>query len=74
MPILTVRVTDEELAVIKNYAKINNCTISDFVRKTMLEKIESEFDLNVFAEYEKEKAEGEVSTRPISELWNELAL
>ena len=40
----------------------------------MLERIEDEYDLKVFEEYEAEKKSGTLKTRPISELWKELDL
>ncbi|WP_442856027.1 DUF6290 family protein [Butyrivibrio sp. LB2008] len=38
----------------------------------MTKKSENEFDLNLFEEYEKEKADGTLVTRPIEKLWKEL--
>ena len=40
----------------------------------MLERIEDEYDLKAFEEYESEKQPGTLKTRPISELWEELDL
>ena len=40
----------------------------------MLERIEDEYDLKVFADYEAEKVAGTLKTRPIGELWKELDL
>jgi len=40
----------------------------------MLEKIEDEYDLKVFEEYEAKKQAGRLKTRPINELWKELDL
>jgi len=40
----------------------------------MLERIEDEYDINVFEEYEAEKQSGTLKTRPINELWKELEL
>ena len=74
MATISLRVPQDELKVFKSYAKLNNTTVSSMMRKTMLERIESEYDLNVFADYESDKASGELSTRPVSELWDELGL
>ena len=62
------------LNIFKSYAKHNNSTLSEIIRKTMLERIEDEYDLKVFADYEAEKKAGTLKTRPISELWKELDL
>ena len=48
--------------------------MSEIIRITMLEKIEDEYDLKVFEEYEAKKQAGRLKTRPINELWKELDL
>ena len=40
----------------------------------MMERIEDEYDMRVFAKYEVEKANGNLNTRSIDELWKELEL
>ena len=74
MSIISLRVPEEELNIFKSYAKHNNTTLSEIIRTTMIEKIEAEYDLQVFADYEAEKAAGTLKTRPISELWKEIDL
>lgn len=74
MSIISLRVPEEELNIFKSYAKHNNTTLSEIIRTTMIEKIETEYDLQVFADYEAEKAAGTLETRPISELWKEIDL
>ena len=74
MGTISLRVPDNELKAIKSYAYINNISVSDAIRRVMLEKIEDEYDLKVFEEYEEEKASGKLKTRPIEELWDELNL
>ncbi len=72
MTTISLRVPENELNILKSYAKINNTTLSEIIRKTMLERIEEEFDIKVFAEYEEEKKAGTLKIRPINELWKEL--
>jgi len=74
MSTISLRVPENELNIFKSYAKHNNCTLSEIIRTTMLERIENEYDLKVFAEYEAEKAAGTLKTRPVNELWEELDL
>ena len=74
MSIISLRVPEEELNIFKSYAQHNNTTLSEIIRTTMIEKIEAEYDLQVFADYEAEKAAGTLETRPISELWKEIDL
>ena len=74
MGTISLRVPDEELRAFKSYAALNNWSLSDAIRKTMIERIEEEYDMRVFAEYEEEKKDGNLKTRPIEELWEELDL
>lgn len=74
MSMISLRVPEKELNIFKSYAKHNNSTLSEIIRITMLERIEYEYDVKVFEEYEKEKERGVLKTRPINELWEELEL
>lgn len=74
MPTISLRVPEKELDVFKSYAEHNNATLSEIIRTTMLERIEDEYDLKVFAEYEAEKQAGTLKTRPVNELFEELGL
>ncbi|MBQ8306966.1 MAG: CopG family transcriptional regulator [Blautia sp.] len=42
---ISVRISDEDLTLIKKYSKLHGISVSDFARRAMLEKIEDEFDL-----------------------------
>ena len=74
MSIISLRVPENELNIFKNYAKHNNTTLSDVIRTTLLERIEAEYDLDVFKDYETERQSGTLKMRPINELWEELGL
>jgi hypothetical protein len=74
MSTISLRVPEEELNIFKSYAQLNNWSLSEAIRETMFEKIEDEFDLKVFEEYENEKANGTLITRPIDELWKDLEI
>ena len=74
MSTISLRVSDEELRILKSYAKINNYSLSEIIRVTMLERIEEEYDLRVLSEYENEKVTEQLKTKPITELWKELNL
>lgn len=74
MSTISLRVPEQELSLFRDYAKINNCSLSEIIRNTMLERIEDEFDRKVFAEYEKEKTAGTVKTYSHNEAWKELGL
>ena len=74
MSVISLRVPENELNIFKSYAKHNDKSLSEIIRITMLERIEDEYDLKAFEEYEAEKQSGTLKTRPVSELWKELDL
>lgn len=45
---ISLRLSEEDTALIKNYADMNGMTISELFRKTVLEKIEDEYDLAAY--------------------------
>ncbi len=53
---VSIRMNDKELEIIKKYAELNGTTVSEVMRKAILEKIEDEFDIflyeEAFGEYE----------------------
>ena len=72
MAIINIRVSDEELNILKRYACIHNTNLSSIIRKTIMEHVEDEYERAVFSEYEENKAKGNIKTRPIDELWKDL--
>ena len=51
---LSVRFNERDEQLVKNYAALNNMSLSDFIRNAVMEKIEDECDL---AAYDKAIAE-----------------
>lgn len=45
---ISLRISDEEAALMRNYAQMNGITLSDLVRKCVLERIEDEYDLKAY--------------------------
>lgn len=45
---ISVRLSPEETAVIKKYARLKGVTVSDLVRQTVLARIEDEHDLTAY--------------------------
>lgn len=58
---ISLRLNDEDTMLIKKYAEINKVSVSDLIRQTVLEKIESEYDLESF-----EKAMEEYKANPVT--------
>ena len=74
MATISFRVSDTELNMYKQYASLNNQSLSETIRKTMIERIENEFHFKVFADYEREKNAGTVKTFSHEDVWKELEL
>lgn len=47
---VSLRLSDEDEKLFKSYAKSNRMTLSEFIRNTVLERIEDEYDLKVYRE------------------------
>jgi hypothetical protein len=48
MSIISVRLTDKDDALIRKYAEVHNMDLSTFIRQAVMEKIEDEYDLDLF--------------------------
>ena len=45
---ISLRLSEQDAKLIKDYAKLNNISISDLFRQTVIEKIEDEIDLEAY--------------------------
>jgi predicted DNA-binding protein len=45
---ISIRMHDKELELIKKYAELNGMTVSEVMRKAILEKIEDEFNIFLY--------------------------
>ena len=45
---ISIRMNDKELEIIKKYTELNGTTVSEVMRKAILEKIEDEFDIFLY--------------------------
>jgi len=59
MSTISVRLSDKDIELIKAYAEMNGISLSDLVRKALIEKIEDEYDLKCY-----EKAIEEYKANP----------
>lgn len=51
---ITMRVSDKEQALIKEFASLYGMNTSEYIRKIVMERIEDEFDLRAYEEAEAE--------------------
>ena len=58
---ISLRLSDEDTLLIKKYAELNRLSVSDLIRQTVMERIETEYDLEMF-----DKAMTEYKRNPIT--------
>ena len=51
---ISLRLNEEDAALIKKYAELNKMSVSEFIRQSVIERIENDYDLKT---YEKAMAE-----------------
>lgn len=51
---ISLELPDEDAVLFKRYADLQNMSLSDFIRNTVFERIEDEFDLKVYEEASEE--------------------
>ncbi len=70
---VSLRLTNEDALLIKKYAEINNMSVSELIRQTVVERIENEYDLESFNKALAEYRENPV-TYSLDEVEKELGL
>lgn len=58
---ISLRLSDEDTLLIKKYAEMNHLSVSELIRQAVIERIETEYDLEMF-----EKALAEYKNNPIT--------
>lgn len=69
--VVILRLDETEKAIIQNCANSKGLTMSEFMKKVVLDYIEDEYDLKVYREYLKEKENGTLKTYSHKEVWGE---
>lgn len=67
MSVVSIRFNDEEEEILKNYVKNKGINLSQYIKNTIFEKIEEEYDLKSVQEYLKAKSEGTLNLIPFEE-------
>jgi len=70
---ISLRLSEEETQLIKDYAALHNISISDLFRQSVMEKIEDEYDLNCYEKAIKAFKE-DPTTYTLDEVEKELGL
>ena len=58
---ISLRLNDEDTMLIKKYAEINKISVSELIRQTVIERIENEYDLEMF-----DKSMAEYKNNPVT--------
>lgn len=70
---VSLRINDNDTMLIKKYAELNRISVSELIRQSVMERIENEYDLEMFekamAEYKNDPA-----TYTLDEVEKELGL
>ena len=67
----SIRMTAEERTIAENYAKLHCISLAEAFKNALFERIEDEYDMKVFADYEADKAKGKIKTYSHEEVWKE---
>ena len=68
---VSVRLSDNEAALFKDYAAIQGISVSEMIRRAVLERIEDEYDIVIAEEAYREYRENP-KTYTHEEVWEEL--
>ncbi len=66
--VVSIRLSEQETSLIKDYAKLYNTSVSDIIRRSILERIEDELDLRAY-----EKAKADYLADPVTYSLDEVA-
>lgn len=58
---ISLRLNKEDELLIKKYAELNKLSVSDFIMQAVMDRIETEYDLEMF-----DKAMAEYKTNPVT--------
>ena len=58
---ISLRLNDEDTMLIKKYAELNKISVSELIRRAVMERIEDEYDTEVFA-----RAMAEYNSDPVT--------
>lgn len=70
----SMRLSQEEESLFKSYAKLHGISLTEALKRALLEKIEDEYDVGLFEEAYDDYVKSGYKSKPINELWKELEL
>ncbi|MDU5336579.1 type II toxin-antitoxin system RelB family antitoxin [Enterococcus sp.] len=73
MPVIPVRVSDEEMEILKALAKFENVSVSALMRNTTFEKLEDQYDIKI-AEQALKEHQKDPSTTSLKDVMKQYGL
>lgn len=70
----SIQLTEQEKSIADSYARLHSISLAEAFKQALFEKIEDEYDLQVYEEAMAEYKNSGNSSRPIEDLWQELDL
>ena len=70
---ISLRLSESDSNLIKRYAELNGISVSELIRQSVIERIENEFDLDLFKKAQAEYRKNPV-TYSLSDIEKELVL
>lgn len=74
MKTISIRLNEEEERAFSAYANLIGEPLSTLFKRTLEEKLEDEFDIKIAEDFVNKQSQGQVKSRPIEELFEELDL
>lgn len=74
MSIISLRVSDEEKAVLADAARFYNCNMSALIKRLTFEKLEDEYDMKVSEDYLAQKKSGTLRLSSFDDLMKECGI
>lgn len=74
MSIISLRVSDEEKAVLEDAARVYNCNMSALIKRLTFEKLEDEYAMKVSEDYLAQKKSGTLRLSSFDDLMKECGI
>ncbi len=74
MMTISLRLNEEDGKLFKKYAEMHGMTVSEMVRRAVIEKIEDEYDLRAGMQAYEEYVRDGKKSKPLEDLWKECDL
>lgn len=74
MNVISIRVNDEEMAILKDASQMYSGKVSSMMKKIVFDKLEDDYDIKAVSAYETKKKAGTLETKDIHEVCKDLGI